>query len=88
MKLLIAGWLLAAALPAAGQITQGPLFRLDRDGKPAATSPLKHTDVKAEITGFLARVTFTQEFGNPSLEKIEAVYSAWTPDWRSPACGP
>jgi Ca-activated chloride channel family protein len=31
--------------------------------------------VKAEITGFLARVNVTQEFGNSSQEKIEAVYT-------------
>ncbi|MGH9651461.1 MAG: VIT domain-containing protein, partial [Terriglobales bacterium] len=35
---------------------------------------LKHTDVQAEISGFLARVTVTQEFVNPSADKIEAVY--------------
>ncbi len=40
-----------------------------------AECPLKHTDVKAEITGFLARVTVTQQFGNPFKEKIEAVYT-------------
>jgi Ca-activated chloride channel homolog len=37
--------------------------------------PLKHTDVKAEISGFLARVTVTQEFENPYSQKIEAVYT-------------
>jgi Ca-activated chloride channel family protein len=31
--------------------------------------------VKADITGFLARVTVTQEFENPFSEKIEAVYT-------------
>jgi Ca-activated chloride channel family protein len=58
-----------------GEITQGSLFRLDRDGKPQAPCPLKRTKVQAEITGFLARVTVTQEFHNPSEEKIEAVYT-------------
>ena len=38
-------------------------------------SPLKHTDVKADISGFLSRVTVTQEFENPYKEKIEAVYT-------------
>jgi Ca-activated chloride channel homolog len=37
--------------------------------------PLKHTDVKAEISGFLARVVVTQEFQNPFKSKIEAVYA-------------
>ncbi len=37
--------------------------------------PLKHTDVHANISGPLARVTVTQEFENPFAEKIEAVYT-------------
>lgn len=54
---------------------QGALQVLDPSGKPKAHCPLKHTDVKAEISGFLARVVVTQEFGNPFKEKIEAVYT-------------
>ncbi len=57
------------------EVTEGSLFRLGSDGKPAAACPLKHTEVKADITGFLARVTVTQEFENPFSEKIEAVYT-------------
>ncbi|MEZ5403604.1 MAG: VIT and VWA domain-containing protein [Bryobacteraceae bacterium] len=53
----------------------GELTMIDREGKPGAVCPLKHTDVKANITGFLARVTVTQEFENPLTEKIEAVYT-------------
>jgi Ca-activated chloride channel family protein len=56
--------------PAPGAITQGSL--ITRDGK--LECPLKHTDVKAEISGFLARVTVTQEFENTAEDKIEAVY--------------
>jgi Ca-activated chloride channel family protein len=37
--------------------------------------PLKHTDVKADISGFISRVTVTQEFENPYPQKIEAVYT-------------
>ncbi|MFB3829059.1 MAG: VIT and VWA domain-containing protein [Bryobacteraceae bacterium] len=37
--------------------------------------PLKHTAVKAEVSGPLARVTVTQKFANPYQEKIEAVYT-------------
>src|SRR5882672_12183415 len=55
--------------------TQGSLQILDPSGKPRAQCPLKHTDVKAEISGFLSRVTVTQEFHNPFDEKIEAVYA-------------
>ncbi|HKC86402.1 MAG TPA: VIT and VWA domain-containing protein, partial [Blastocatellia bacterium] len=47
---------------------------LDSGGKPGGLCPLKHTDVKAEVSGFLARVTLTQEFQNPTGKKIEAVY--------------
>src|SRR5436305_1788294 len=54
--------------------TQGSLQIIDSNGKPRAVCPLKHTDVKAEISGFLARVVVTQEFENPFKEKIEAVY--------------
>ena len=54
---------------------QGALQVLDPSGKPKAHCPLKHTDVKAEISGFLARVVVTQEFTNPFKEKIEAVYT-------------
>jgi Ca-activated chloride channel homolog len=56
------------------KVTQGQLRILDSQGKPGELCPLKHTDVKAEVSGFLARVTLTQEFHNPSAEKIEAVY--------------
>src|SRR3989449_4009245 len=55
--------------------TQGSLQVVDPNGKPKAVCPLKHTDVKAEISGFLARVVVTQEFENPFKEKIEAVYT-------------
>jgi Ca-activated chloride channel family protein len=36
--------------------------------------PLKHTDVKAGIVGYIATVEVTQQFHNPFSEKIEAVY--------------
>jgi len=36
--------------------------------------PLKHTDVKANVTGYVATVDVTQQFHNPYGEKIEAVY--------------
>ncbi len=55
--------------------TQGSLQVLDGSGKSKGICPLKHTDVKAEITGFLSRVVVTQEFENPFKEKIEAVYT-------------
>ena len=42
---------------------------------PLGACPLRHTRVSAEITGFISRVTVTQEFANPFQEKIEAVYT-------------
>ncbi|MBI3471358.1 MAG: VWA domain-containing protein [Candidatus Solibacter usitatus] len=50
--------------------TQGVLMTLD--GK--RECPLKHSEVKAEISGYVARVRVVQEFENPFSEKIEAVY--------------
>ena len=69
---LFAGAVLTAA---PNRITEGSLISLDSKGQPQAACPLKHTDVKAEISGFLARVTVTQEFANPFKDKIEAVYT-------------
>ena len=37
--------------------------------------PLKHTDVRAAIDGFVATVDVTQSFHNPFTTKIEAVYT-------------
>ena len=53
----------------------GALTVVDGTGNAKAACPLKHTDVKAEITGFISRVTVTQEFENPFKDKIEAVYT-------------
>src|SRR5689334_73756 len=69
--LLALAFAAALSLPAA----TGSLARLDSRGEIAGECSLKHTDVRAEITGFLARVTVTQEFENTSADKIEAVYT-------------
>jgi Ca-activated chloride channel family protein len=60
---------------AATKVTEGSLQVLSAEGNTVGTCPLKHTDVKAEINGFLARVLVTQEFENPFKDKIEAVYT-------------
>ena len=57
-----------------GPVTEGSLIGYDKSGVPSLECPLKHTDVKADVTGFLARVTVTQEFVNTAPDKIEAVY--------------
>src|SRR5712692_1016398 len=55
--------------------TGGSLGAFDSAGKLNGQCPLKQTNVKAEISGFLSRVVVTQEFENPFKEKIEAVYT-------------
>jgi len=60
---------------AQGKESSGSLQAVDGSGKPKGACPLKHTDVKAEISGFLSRVVVTQEFENSFAEKIEAVYT-------------
>ena len=60
---------------AQGGQTSGALTVTDSSGRPKAFCPLKHTDVKAEISGFISRVVVTQQFENPFKEKIEAVYT-------------
>ena len=55
--------------------TQGSLQVVGPNGEAKAVCPLKHTAVKAQVSGFLSRVTVTQEFENPFKEKIEAVYT-------------
>jgi len=54
-------------------VTQGALRITKKDGS-VVECPLKHTDVEADISGFIARVKVTQTFHNPLDEKIEAVY--------------
>jgi Ca-activated chloride channel family protein len=54
--------------------TEGTLYTVDKDGMPIGVSPLKHTDVNAEVSGFMARVSVVQEFTNNSQTPIEAVY--------------
>lgn len=54
--------------------TNGALEAIDLNGKSLGACPLKRTDVRAEISGFLSRVRVRQEFENNFAEKIEAVY--------------
>ncbi|HWB10669.1 MAG TPA: VIT domain-containing protein [Pirellulales bacterium] len=54
-------------------VTQGALRVAKPDGT-VVECPLKHTEVNADISGFVARVNVKQTFHNPLKEKIEAVY--------------
>jgi Ca-activated chloride channel family protein len=53
----------------------GSLQMLSKDGAVTSLCPLKHTEVRGRVSGFIARVTVTQVFENPAKEKIEAVYT-------------
>lgn len=65
----------AAAQGTPQGVTPGSLGAFGANGKARGLCPLKHTEVRASVAGFLARVTVTQEFENPFGEKIEAVYT-------------
>jgi len=62
-----------APQPIDDKVTQGALRVRQEDGS-VVECPLKHTDVTADISGFIARVKVTQTFHNPFKDKIEAVY--------------
>ncbi len=47
---------------------------IGKDGKVTGFVPLKHTGIKAEISGFVARIEVTQEFENVLPDAVEAVY--------------
>jgi Ca-activated chloride channel family protein len=83
--LLVALSLLATHARAAVEPNERPVMpggELKILGKPGVTGacPLKHTDVRADVAGFIARVTVKQSFQNSSADKIEAVYVFPLPD--------
>ncbi|MFB2933882.1 VIT domain-containing protein [Aerosakkonemataceae cyanobacterium BLCC-F154] len=57
----------------------GGLFVQSQDGKPQVF-PLKHTEVKAKVSGNLSRVEVTQTFENPFSDPLEAIYVFPLPD--------
>jgi Ca-activated chloride channel family protein len=57
----------AKDVPGSGSMVVG-------EGTKRVPMPLKHTDVKAAISGYIATVSVTQQFQNPYDQKIEAVY--------------
>ena len=52
---------------------QLPLLKIAVDGK-TLDLPLRHTQVFAEVSGFVARVQVVQTYENPFDEAIEAIY--------------
>ncbi len=53
----------------------GELVLRDNSGKEVGICPLKHTDVKANIAGFVGRVHVRQTFQNTAKTPVEAVYT-------------
>src|SRR5215469_7638802 len=60
--------------PTAASTGGSELQIVGKDGKPAGVVPLRHTDVKTEISGFVARISVSQEFENVLPNAIEAIY--------------
>ena len=58
-------------LPGEGRLIA---MRKEADGQKLAPIPLKHTDVKASIIGYIATVEVRQQYHNPYDEKLEAIY--------------
>ncbi|MCW3099459.1 MAG: uncharacterized protein JWL77_5077 [Chthonomonadaceae bacterium] len=52
----------------------GELRAHDQQGHVLGACPLQHTEVDADIAGFITRVHVRQSFANPLPNKIEAVY--------------
>ena len=53
----------------------GTLIATAESGKELGLCPLRHTDVTANISGYVARVTVKQIFENSYDQKIEAIYT-------------
>ncbi len=75
LALLAWGMAVVPSALAAPTPNEGRLDAFDAAGKPLGSCPLKHTEVRADIAGFTARVTVRQQFHSPFADKIEAVYT-------------
>jgi len=74
-KVVFLLWIVVCSVAAFGQQTsEGSLYATGKQGVELGACPLKSTAVKADISGFLSRVTVRQEFENSFAEPIEAVY--------------
>jgi Ca-activated chloride channel family protein len=66
--------------PAPGEYLPGcGELRAERDGR-RLPFPLEHTEVEADLAGYIATVRVSQRYRNPFEEKIEAVYLFPLPD--------
>jgi Ca-activated chloride channel family protein len=73
-KTLAPALLLGLAALSPAQVQDLGEGSMQTTGKTPRILTLKHTEVKAEISGFVAEVQVTQVFGNPADKPIEAVY--------------
>ena len=64
----------ALAVAAWGQPGTVAGLEATRNGRVVGECPLKHTAVKAAISGMVARVDVVQDYQNPFPDKIDAVY--------------
>ncbi len=58
----------------------GTLLAMLPGGRQLGSCPLKHTDVKASVSGYVGRVSVKQTFQNTFKDKIEAVYTFPLPE--------
>src|SRR5579864_588043 len=73
-------WPTRSTVSAASEETAGSLGIIGKDGSISGTCPLRHTEVRGAISGFLARVNVIQIFENTASQNIEAVYTFPLPD--------
>jgi Ca-activated chloride channel family protein len=67
-------WPDGPAVSAGFDDTSGSLGIIGKNGSVSSVCPLRHTDVRGAISGFLARVTVSQTFENTTTQKVEAIY--------------
>ena len=70
----------ATTAVAASGPSAGSLQIVGKGGSVGGACPLKHTEVRGAISGFIARVEVTQTFENSATQKIEAVYAFPLPE--------
>jgi Ca-activated chloride channel family protein len=83
LLLAVLTWIFFSApttVAAAPSATSGSLQILGKDGSVKGACPLRHTEVRGAISGFIARVEVTQTFENSAAQKIEAVYAFPLPE--------
>src|SRR5215471_9348394 len=78
--IVITLWPAHSTVYAGSEQTAGSLGIVGKDGSVSGSCPLRHTEVRGAISGFLARVNVTQQFENTSSQRIEAVYAFPLPE--------